>query len=105
MDDEIFEDIDVYTLTDEDGKEEQFELLGVYEDNGVTYCALTPYVEDSSEAASDDQELEYVVLRREKDADGEDILVSIDDDDEFDRIADVFEDEFMNVEYADDPEE
>ena len=52
----------------------------------------------SAEAAENAQNdggfCEYVVLRLEKDEDGEDTLVSVDDDDEFDNVADVFDDMF-----------
>ena len=41
-----------------------------------------------------------MILKMEQDEDGEDILVTIDDDDEFDRIADIFDDElFGEVDY------
>ncbi|MBQ7822160.1 MAG: DUF1292 domain-containing protein [Clostridia bacterium] len=86
---EEFYDDSVYTLTDEDGNEEEFELLGSAEIEGKVYLALVP----SAQAGSDDAE--YVILRQDKDEDGEDILVTIDDDDEFDTVADLFEDELF----------
>ncbi|MBQ8508503.1 MAG: DUF1292 domain-containing protein [Clostridia bacterium] len=91
MADEIFETEDIYTLTDEDGSEKQFALLGSCEVEGVEYMALIPLEEGTEE---------YVILKRGVDEDGEDILVTIDDDEEFDRIADIFEDElFDEVDY------
>ncbi|MBR6682013.1 MAG: DUF1292 domain-containing protein [Clostridia bacterium] len=39
-----------------------------------------------------DDEGEYVILKTQLDDNGEEMLVTIDDDNEFDRIADVFED-------------
>ena len=48
---------------------------------------------------------EYVILKFEKDEDGEDILVTIDDDDEFDRIADIFDDMFSDILYDEPAEE
>ena len=89
MADEIFES-EIYTLTDEEGNELQFELIGSCELDGVEYFALVPYEEKDSEA------VEYVILKKEKDESGEEILVTIDDDDEFDKIADIFEDELFN---------
>ena len=38
---------------------------------------------------------EYVVLKVIVDENGDELLVTIDDDDEFDRVADAFEDTFM----------
>ena len=93
---EIF-DGDIYTLTDETGKESEFELIGTCEFEGKTYLALIPVEEGRDE---------YVILRLETDEKGEDILVTIDDDDEFDRIADYFEDElFDTIDYDEGNEE
>ena len=82
-----------YTLTDEDGNEIEFELIGVAEKNGVTYYAMIP-VEAAEDSDNEEGFCEYVVLRAEKDENGEDTLVTIDDDDEFDDIADYFDDMF-----------
>ncbi len=80
-------DYQYYTLTDEDGNESDFELLASAEIDGVVYYALVPAEETDNEYA------EYVVLRLEKDENGEDVLVTIEDDEEFDRVADFFDDE------------
>ena len=97
---EIFEneEVLVYTLTDDEGNENDFELLASVELDGKTYCALIPYTED------DEEPEEYIVLRVEKNGD-EEILVSIDDDEEFDRVADIFDDEFADIDYDMEPEE
>ena len=55
-------DGDIYTLTDETGKESEFELIGSCEFEGKTYLALVPVEEDSEE---------YVILRLELDETGE----------------------------------
>lgn len=99
-DEEIFENDDIYTLTDEDGNESDFELIGSVEVEGTAYYALIPYSEDES-----DEPEEYIVLRGEKDENGEEVLVSIDDDEEFDRIADIFDDEFADIDYDMAPDE
>mgnify|MGYP004656540835 FL=1 len=97
--DEIFENEDIYTLTDEEGNESDYELIGSIEENGVTYAALIPYTDDDTDPE------EYIVLRGEKDENGEEILVSIEDDEEFDRIADIFDDEFADIDYDMEPED
>ncbi len=92
MADEIFETEDIYTLTDEEGKEMQFKLLAGCELDGNEYLALIPLEDNEAE--------EYVLLKVEKDEDGEDMLVTIDDDEEFDRVADIIEDElFGEIDY------
>ena len=91
---EEFYDDATYTLTDEDGNEEEFVLLGSAEIEGKIYLALAPA------AQAENEDAEYVLLRQDKDENGEDILVTIDDDDEFDTVADLFEDElFGEIDY------
>lgn len=93
MADELYGD-EIYTLTDEDGNENQFELIGGREIDGSTYLALVPI--------DDNEEEEYVILKVELDDDGEESLVTINDDDEFDRVADIFDDElFGTIDYDD----
>ncbi len=83
-----------YTLTDEEGNEIEFELIGETEKDGVTYYAMIPADAADKVGEDDNGFCEYVILRREKDEDGEDTLVTIDDDEEFDDIADLFDDMF-----------
>ncbi len=90
-------DPEIFTLTDEDGNELNFALIGSLEDGGTEYKALIP-VDENGEETSD----EYVILKLTVDEDGEAILETIEDDDEFERIADIFDDEFSNIFYDDD---
>ena len=90
---EEMEEVEVYTLTDEEGNESQFELIGEAEIDGVTYYALTELDEEGNQVSD-----EYVVLRVEKEGD-EDILVSIEDDEELDKVADFFDDQFSDIDY------
>ena len=93
MAEEFFDD-SVYTLTDENGNDEDFVLLGSAEIEGKVYLALVPAAQADSENA------EYVILRQDMDENGEDSLVTIDDDEEFDTVADLFEDElFGEIDY------
>ncbi len=90
-------DPEIYTLTDEDGNELHFALLGSLEHEGNEYKALIPVNEDGEEESN-----EYVILKCSVDENGEDIFETIDDDDEFDRIADIFDDEFADIFYDED---
>lgn len=85
---EEFYDDTIYTLTDEEGNEEEFALLGSAELEDKIYLALIP------EKDIDKADAEFVILRQEKE-DGEDVLVTIDDDDEYERIAEIFENEIL----------
>ena len=79
-----------FTLTDEDGNEIEFELIGTVDVEGVTYHAMIPADQEGEEQGF----YEYVILKTEIDEEGEEMLVTIDDDAEFDKIADIFDDMF-----------
>lgn len=87
-------DPEIYTLTDEGGKELNFALLGTLEHEGSVYKALIPVDENGEEESS-----EYVILKYTVDENGEELLETIEDDEEFDRIADIFDDEFSDIFY------
>lgn len=78
---------ELYTLVDEDGKEQEFEMLDAMEHDGQKYYALIPYHENPEDTLEDDGEL--VILKSEFDND-EEILATIDDDAEFEKIGEIF---------------
>ena len=82
----------VYTLTDEEtGEEVDFQLIARATIDDVLYFALVP--------ADDEECEEYVILRVTEDGDDL-ILESIEDDDEFERAEDYFNDLlFSEVDY------
>ena len=83
--------VDVFTLTDDEtGEELDFELLAEATIDGQRYFALAPLDEEAEE---------YVILKVTEDGD-EPILESIDDDDEFERVEEYFNDLlFSEVDY------
>ena len=89
MEKNLIEDIEelddiIYTLTDEEtGEEIDFQLIARATIDDQLYFALVP--------ADDEEAEEYVILRVSED--GEDlILESIDDDDEFEKVEEYFND-------------
>lgn len=79
---------DLYTLEDENGVEQTFEMLDALEtEDGQRYFALVPYAENPEDALEGSDDL--VILKSEMNGD-EEMLVSIDDDEEFDRIGQIF---------------
>ncbi len=78
---------DLYTLEDEEGNEQTFEMLDAMEYEGEKYFALTPYFEDPAEMLEDAGAV--VILKSEIEGD-EEIMVSIDDDDEYEKIGNIF---------------
>ena len=92
MADEIFDAQDLITLTDEEGNEEQFEVIASLEIDGIMYYALMPIANNENG--------DCVLLKLEMDENGEEILSTIDDDDEYERVADAFDDEvFSEIDY------
>lgn len=79
------------TLVDEEGQEHRFNLLNVVEIEGMKYAVMVP---DVHEAEEDE---EAVIFRVETDNEGEEILVDIEDDDEFSKVCDYLS-EFIDEE-------
>ena len=69
-------------LTDEDGNEVEFEHIDTVELNGETYMAFIP-----AELSAED-EAEVVILKIVEEG-GEEILASVDDDEEADRVYEI----------------
>ena len=70
------QEVERFMLTDEEGNEIEFELIGSGEVDGVMYYAMIP-----AEEADDDNRdtFEYVILKSEVDENGDESLFTIDD--------------------------
>lgn len=82
------EDGTILTLLDEDGNEQAFEHLASLEYNGSNYLALVPYYEKPEDLVEADGEL---VILKTIEENGEDLLTSVDDDEEFEAVSRQFE--------------
>ena len=91
------------SLTDEDGNEIELEHLDTIEYNGQTYMAFLP-AEMSLEDA-----YELFILKVELEDDGEEVLVSLDDEDEEAEMFQIFserlEETFEDGDESEDSEE
>lgn len=90
----------LFTLEDEDGEEQEFELLAEMEFEDASYLALQPAYENKGLALAGRGE--FLVLKRET-QDGE-MLRTIDDEDELRRVSAVFT-ERLNAYYEENEEE
>jgi putative Holliday junction resolvase len=79
---------EVIVLTDEEGHEHQFEVIDVLKVDEKDYAVLFP-VDESEEGD------EVLILRIDSDENGEDVLVEIEDEEEFDRVAEAW-DEYVD---------
>ncbi len=84
------------TLVDEEGHEHRFNLLNIVEVDEAKYAVMVPEEQDSEE----DQE-EAVIFRIEADEEGEEVLVDIEDDDEFAKVCEAL-DELEEADEEDD---
>jgi uncharacterized protein YrzB (UPF0473 family) len=80
---------DIITLADDNGKEYSFEVLDAIETDDGRYLALLPTFEDPKKMLDDSGELVIVKVGEE---DGEEFYYEIEDDDEYETIADAFVD-------------
>lgn len=71
---------DFITITDEDGKEYELEVLSTLEYNGETYLAVVPAAE-----SQDELELEVSILKSVEE-DGEQLLCGIEDEEELEAV-------------------
>ena len=84
-DDELMEEFETVTLTDEDGCEIEFAIIDSLENEGKTYILAV------ETQMLDDDESEAALFKKVKTDDGEDAYEIIEDDAEFDRIAELFQ--------------
>lgn len=86
---ELFdEEFPVLVLVDEEGTEHEFELLAELEIEDDTYRVLVP-LDDLDE--DDESELEVVILKVVFDDEGNEFLSDIEDDEEWERVADAWQ--------------
>ncbi|MDD2221503.1 MAG: DUF1292 domain-containing protein [Clostridia bacterium] len=78
-------------LIADDGSEHEFEVEAILEIDDEKYAVLIPQADEY-----DDGE-EAIIMKFGKDDDGEDVLFDIEDDDEWDKVADAY-DELLDEE-------
>ncbi|MCX5779866.1 MAG: DUF1292 domain-containing protein [Firmicutes bacterium] len=89
---EIFDDEEfpILILVDEDGEEHEFELLAELEIEDQSYRVLVPAAEDEEEV-DEDEEVEVVILKVVYDEEGNEFLADIEDDEEWEKVADAWQ--------------
>ena len=86
---------DFITVTDEDGNEMELEFLDTLEYQGQTYMAFFPAVE---EGADEDGEDYGLVILKVVEENGEELLSTLDSDQELDAVYDRFMEELFQDE-------
>ena len=80
---------DIISLMDEEGNETEYEMIDAVELDGQTYVALLPLYENPEDIVEEDYQ---VVILKMVEEDGEEILLTINDEAEFDAVWQAFED-------------
>lgn len=73
---------EIITLVDEEGAEHDFTVVDIINVDQSEYAILLPVEEDGDEA---------IILKFSHDEDGNELLVDIEDDDEWEKVADAWE--------------
>ena len=91
------------TIEDEDGNEFELELVDTLEHNGVTYHALFPASAEDEETGepvdvdADDEEYGLVIMKVVEE-NGEELLSTLDSDEEIEEIYNLFMERFFQEE-------
>ena len=93
------EDEGIIELEDEDGNVTRFEFVDRAELNGVVYYALIP------EGSDDEATAEFVVLKEIESDDGDTMLSTVDDDDEYTAAGEMFIKRFSEMIGGDDTDD
>ena len=84
------------TLTDEDGNDIELEYVDALALDGQTYMALFPTVEDDADEAAA-EEFGLVILKTVME-NGEELLSTLDSDEELNRVYDLFMEQILSDE-------
>lgn len=84
---------DIVSLVDDEGKEYNFEVLDAIETDEARYLALLPVYDDPKAMLDDSGELVIVKVGEDN---GEEYFYEIEDDDEYETIADAFVDRLQD---------
>jgi len=90
---EIFDDeeFSILVLVDDEGVEHEFELLAEMEIEKEKYRVLIPLMEEEEMEEMDEFEAEIVILKVVYDEDGSEMLSDIEDEEEWEMVADAWQ--------------
>ena len=94
---------DFITVTDEDGNDFELELVDTLEYQGITYYAMFPAVEEDEatgepkDVDADDEEYGLVIMKAIEE-NGEELLSTLDSDEELDAVYELFMERFFQDE-------
>jgi len=87
-------DPEILTLNDETGKEYSFEVLDAVETDTGRYVALLPVYDNPEQLVEERADL---IVLKEMEENGENFFEEIDDDDEYETVAEMFVDRLSDA--------
>ncbi|HHW61854.1 MAG TPA: DUF1292 domain-containing protein [Syntrophomonadaceae bacterium] len=94
MTEDHFEEFPILVLVDEEGREHEFELLAEMTVDEESYRVLVPLEGQDEES----EEIEVVILKVVYDEEGSEFLADIEDDEEWEKVADAWQELIDNEE-------
>ena len=85
------------TLTDDEGNDVELEYVDALEFNGTTYMAFFPVMEEDSEEEENEEEYGLVILKSQME-NGEEFLVTVDEEAEIEKVYDLFMEQILSDE-------
>ena len=85
------------TLIDDEGNDVELEYVDALEFNGTTYMAFFPVMEEDSEEEENEEEYGLVILKSQME-NGEEFLVTVDDEEEIEKVYDLFMEQILSDE-------
>lgn len=90
------DEIEIITLTDENGEDMDFEYLDTIDYEGKRYAVLLPPIEDVA-GEDEDEDEEVLILQVEDDGtEDSESYVFVDDDDVLSAVFDIFKEKFKD---------
>ena len=92
----------IVELIDENNEKKEFEYIDVVKYNGCEYVVLAPYDETEDDIDENDEEdldeVDVIIMKIVKDENGEDILETVEDEEELDNVFAEFSENWMSEE-------
>ncbi len=82
---------EVLTLIDEDGQERDFIIIEVLTVESREYAILLPWEKSEDGGSDEEEDDEAIILRFDLDEEGNEFLIDIEDDEEWQKVADAWE--------------
>lgn len=96
---------DLVVLVDEEGREHNFRMIDMFQVNEREYAVLVPCLFMAEETPGEETDFDEAYIFRVEFSGDEETLLEVEDEDEWDEVAAVWEERLEAFDYEDDDEE